>query len=167
MGPETKEKLDTIIGVVVLLNSLTMVMELECEGAMGSSKKWRIQPRGMERFDGTNWWDWGLSNKKSWCTDVKWLLLNTAHDVWIFLCQNKHPYISYGAGSRKWPKWLGCLHEISGNMGHWATLCHHRLWVGVPRFHMVQLAHFLVDFAMKHADFPYFVYQRVFRIQQA
>ena len=32
----TKEKPDTIIGMVVLLNSLTMVMELECEGAIGS-----------------------------------------------------------------------------------------------------------------------------------
>ena len=30
----TQGKLDTIIGVVVLLNSVTMIMELECEGAV-------------------------------------------------------------------------------------------------------------------------------------
>ena len=117
--PETKEKLDTIIGVVVLLNSLTMVMELECEGAMGSSKKWRIQR----------------------------------------------------------------LHEISGfNRGPQPhhTTSHHRLW-GFQgskwsnnscsgwriALKPLNIANFWVDFAMKHADFPYFVYQRVFRIQQA
>ena len=35
-----EEKLDTIIGLVVLLNSLTMVMELECEGRPHLSKPW-------------------------------------------------------------------------------------------------------------------------------
>eukprot|EP00435_Cladocopium_sp_Y103_P012215 s2664_g3.t1 len=33
-----REKLDTIIGVIVLLNSFTMVMELECEGQIAGEK---------------------------------------------------------------------------------------------------------------------------------
>ena len=47
-----EEKLDTIIGVVVLLNSLTMVMELECEGPPESAGQ--FQPPIPNRIEGTN-----------------------------------------------------------------------------------------------------------------